>query len=231
MKYNIKKIGICLIAVLTIFLITNCTFAHSGRTDSSGGHKDNQNKSGLGGYHYHCGGNPAHLHTNGVCPYSASSSTSNSSSVNFSNSDNNNSANSSNSNNNTLNNNNANDSDSNNSSTDTVPITGIKINKDIKNMKVGDTEHITATIKPLNATNKKVTWKSSDESVATVSSTGEINAKKAGTVDIIARAVNGQTSILTIKVEEESNSLVGIITLGGIGGGCYLGYSKFKKRK
>lgn len=43
--------------------------AHSGRTDSSGGHKDNKNKSGLGSYHYHCGGNPAHLHDGGVCPY------------------------------------------------------------------------------------------------------------------------------------------------------------------
>ncbi|MDO5573758.1 MAG: peptidoglycan-binding protein [bacterium] len=45
--------------------------AHSGRTDSSGGHKDNRNKSGLGSYHYHCGGNPAHLHSDGACPYAA----------------------------------------------------------------------------------------------------------------------------------------------------------------
>lgn len=37
-------------------------YAHSGRTDSSGGHKDNKNKSGLGSYHYHCGGYPAYLH-------------------------------------------------------------------------------------------------------------------------------------------------------------------------
>ena len=43
--------------------------AHSGRTDASGGHRDNKNKSGLGSYHYHCGGHPAHLHENGVCPY------------------------------------------------------------------------------------------------------------------------------------------------------------------
>lgn len=42
--------------------------AHSGRTDSSGGHHDNKNKSGLGNYHYHHGYS-AHLHTNGVCPY------------------------------------------------------------------------------------------------------------------------------------------------------------------
>lgn len=43
--------------------------AHSGRADRNGGHKDNKNKSGLGPYHYHCNGNPAHLHQNSVCPY------------------------------------------------------------------------------------------------------------------------------------------------------------------
>lgn len=53
--------------------------AHSGRTDANGGHRDNQNKSGLGSYHYHCGGYPAHLHTNGVCPYSSSATKSNTS--------------------------------------------------------------------------------------------------------------------------------------------------------
>ena len=47
--------------------------AHSGRTDARGGHKDNKNASGLGSYHYHCGGHPAHLHPNGVCPYAAGS--------------------------------------------------------------------------------------------------------------------------------------------------------------
>lgn len=42
--------------------------AHSGRTDASGGHRDNKNKSGLGSYHYHHGYS-AHLHNGGVCPY------------------------------------------------------------------------------------------------------------------------------------------------------------------
>lgn len=49
-------------------MISLNAFAHSGRTDSSGGHKDNKNASGLGGYHYHHGYGP-HLHPNGVCPY------------------------------------------------------------------------------------------------------------------------------------------------------------------
>lgn len=54
-----------------MLLTNNASLAHSGRTDSSGGHHDNKNASGLGSYHYHCGGHPAHLHPNGVCPYSS----------------------------------------------------------------------------------------------------------------------------------------------------------------
>lgn len=54
--------------------------AHSGRTDRNGGHRDNRNASGLGSYHYHCGGHPAHLHENGICPYASSSTGSASSS-------------------------------------------------------------------------------------------------------------------------------------------------------
>jgi len=76
-----KKFAAILLASLTITTSTATIVAppltieaHSGRTDSSGGHKDNQNDSGLGSYHYHCGGNPPHLHTNGVCPYADTSS-------------------------------------------------------------------------------------------------------------------------------------------------------------
>lgn len=58
---------------LALALLPAAAFAHSGRTDARGGHKDNKNKSGLGPYHFHCGGFPAHLHPNGVCPYSSNS--------------------------------------------------------------------------------------------------------------------------------------------------------------
>lgn len=77
-----KKIIKTIIALLIAMpLTTQLTFAHSGRTDSNGGHRDNKNVSGLGSYHYHCGGHPAHLHNNGVCPYSGTSSSSSSSST------------------------------------------------------------------------------------------------------------------------------------------------------
>lgn len=67
-----------MIGALTVVLACTSLFAHSGRTDSNGGHKDNKNKSGLGYYHYHCGGYPAHLHENGVCPYKSGETTSSS---------------------------------------------------------------------------------------------------------------------------------------------------------
>ena len=58
-----KRIFAILTICMVIISLSLSAFAHGGRTDSSGGHKDNKNKSGLGGYHYHCGGYPAHLHT------------------------------------------------------------------------------------------------------------------------------------------------------------------------
>lgn len=71
-KFLVGGLALCM-------LISTSTIAlgHSGRTDSSGGHRDNKNKSGLGSYHYHCGGYPAHLHSNGGCPYSSSNNTNN----------------------------------------------------------------------------------------------------------------------------------------------------------
>lgn len=62
-----KKVSLVLLLMI-VLIVSSISFAHGGRTDSSGGHKDNQNKSGLGYYHYHHGSGP-HLHSDGVCPY------------------------------------------------------------------------------------------------------------------------------------------------------------------
>ena len=67
-----KRVALGLTVLFVILAILPMEVAaHSGRTDSFGGHKDNKNKSGLGSYHYHCGGNPAHLHSGGSCPYTS----------------------------------------------------------------------------------------------------------------------------------------------------------------
>ena len=75
-----KRVFSIVTICLMILSLSLSAFAHGGRTDGSGGHKDNKNKSGLGSYHYHCGGYPAHLHPGGVCPYKSGGSSSSSSS-------------------------------------------------------------------------------------------------------------------------------------------------------
>lgn len=59
-----KKALCIIVATIYIFSFAVFCFAHSGRTDSSGGHKD----SSTGEYHYHHG-YPEHQHPNGKCPY------------------------------------------------------------------------------------------------------------------------------------------------------------------
>ena len=76
-RKHIKQVVIILVVII---ILPVTLFAHGGRTDSRGGHKDNKNKSGLGSYHYHCESNPAHLHSDGICPYSLSTTSSNSNS-------------------------------------------------------------------------------------------------------------------------------------------------------
>ncbi len=56
---------------------------------------------------------------------------------------------------------------------------------------VGESKAITATVKPDDATNKALTWKSSDETVATVDATGKVTGKKIGTATITATARDG----------------------------------------
>ena len=79
-RKNVFKNVVVIIVILLLLCMPTINFAHSGRTDGSGGHRDNQNKSGLGSYHYHCGGYPAHLHDGGVCPYTGGESVSTTSS-------------------------------------------------------------------------------------------------------------------------------------------------------
>lgn len=72
-------------------------------------------------------------------------------------------------------------------STRVVAVTSITLDKTSLSMKVGETETITATVNPDNATDKTVTWGSSDVSVATVAD-GIVTAKSPGTVTVTAKS-------------------------------------------
>ncbi len=72
----------------------------------------------------------------------------------------------------------------------TQPVESVVVAPSTLNMTVGGTAKLTATVKPDNAENKDVTWSSSDETVATVSSDGTVTAKnKKGTAVITATSV------------------------------------------
>ena len=71
------------------------------------------------------------------------------------------------------------------------PVTGVSLNKKSGSLDKGGTLTLTATVQPSNASNKKVSWSSSDTSIATVDQNGKVKAKKVGTVNIIAKTDSG----------------------------------------
>ena len=81
----------------------------------------------------------------------------------------------------------------------TVPVSKVTLNHTSLSLKPGTSASIVATVTPSNATNKAVTWKSSNTSVATVNGLGLVTALSQGTTTITATA-GGRTSTCTVTV-------------------------------
>ncbi|MGN0808035.1 MAG: beta strand repeat-containing protein [Candidatus Coproplasma sp.] len=82
----------------------------------------------------------------------------------------------------------------------TVAVTGVTLNKTSTSIEIGSTETLTATIAPADATNKAVTWTSSDPTVATVSG-GVVTALKTGETTItVTTDDGGYTATCTVTV-------------------------------
>ena len=87
------------------------------------------------------------------------------------------------------------------------PVKKITLNKTSVNIAVGKTTVVTATVSPKTATNKTVTWKSSDNDVVKVSSKGEITAKAPGyAVVTCTSADGGKTAECTVFVNQPLKS-------------------------
>lgn len=84
-----------------------------------------------------------------------------------------------------------------------VAVNAVALNKATAALTVGGKETLVATVTPADATNKNVTWTTSNPSVATVSATGEVTAIAAGDAVITVTTVDGSktaTCAVTVTV-------------------------------
>ena len=88
-----------------------------------------------------------------------------------------------------------------------IVVNSVSLNKIILPLEIGDSETLTATVSPSNATDQALYWKSSDNSVASVTD-GRINAKSAGTATVTVKSSNGKSSTCTVTVKKKSPQYV-----------------------
>jgi predicted CoA-binding protein len=90
----------------------------------------------------------------------------------------------------------------------TVPVSGVSLNKTTLTLTVGGSETLIATVAPSNASNKQVSWSSSNPSVAAVSS-GTISAVAPGTATITVTTADGaKTAACTVTVNPAGGTSV-----------------------
>ena len=81
-------------------------------------------------------------------------------------------------------------------------VEGVLLNRTSTTIFTGATETLTATVYPSDATNKAVTWTSSNTAVATVDANGTVTGIKAGTATITATTTDGgKTATCTVTVK------------------------------
>ena len=84
---------------------------------------------------------------------------------------------------------------------ETVAVTGVSLDQTSLSLGTGDTATLTATVTPSNATDKSVTWSSSNTAVATVSSTGVVTAVGSGNAVItVTTNDGGKTATCNVTV-------------------------------
>ena len=88
----------------------------------------------------------------------------------------------------------------------TPPVTGVTLDPTELSLFTGESQTLTATVVPDNATNKAVTWDSSNTEVATVNTNGTVKAVAPGTANITVKTVDGShtaTCAVTVTAPPE----------------------------
>ena len=84
-----------------------------------------------------------------------------------------------------------------------IEVTEVKLTETSKTLKVEEEYQINATVLPANAENRTLTYRSGDETVATVSASGKVLAKKVGNTTITVTSANGKKAELQLTVEKK----------------------------
>ena len=90
-----------------------------------------------------------------------------------------------------------------------VAVESVSLSKGDLSLTEGETESLTATVKPDDATDKSVEWSSGDDKIATVDQSGKVSAIKAGSATITVTTKDGAKKS-TCKVTVEDIALTGI---------------------
>lgn len=96
-----------------------------------------------------------------------------------------------------------------------VAVTGVSVAPTTVSTSVGSTQQLTATVSPANATNKNVTWSSSNNSIATVNAAGLVTGVAVGTATITVTTQDGaRTATATVMVTQTLNAQIIASTAG-----------------
>ena len=92
-----------------------------------------------------------------------------------------------------------------------VRVTGVEVDKRSVVLEEGESEVITATVLPENATNKTFTWESTDASIATVDNSGKVTGVKAGETSVIVTTADGPCRVVCeVLVKSKTIAVTGV---------------------
>ena len=107
----------------------------------------------------------------------------------------------------------------------TVPVTDVSLDKGTISLFTGESETLTAVVVPVTATDKSVTWESSDTAVATVQD-GTVTAVGAGEATITVKTADGgKTATCTVTVTDKTYTISADTTALDFGS-AYTGYAQ-----
>lgn len=93
-----------------------------------------------------------------------------------------------------------------------ICVSSVTLSRTTLTLEKGDTATLLATVCPLNATNKELSWRSTDSTVASVSE-GVVTAKAKGKAYIYAETVDGSGMLANCYVSVTENILVKSVTI------------------